>query len=59
MMIYDTHLIAEPATIIRLKEIEDEINSLDLPNNSSIVDIGGNQFQTFCKNNNFISPFCA
>jgi len=52
-MIYDTHLIAEPATIIRLKYIEDEIKSLDLPNNSSILDIGGNQFQTFCKNNNY------
>jgi len=44
----ESELIKEPASIIRLKYIEEVLENLNLPESSRILDFGGNQFSNYC-----------
>lgn len=49
----ESDLLEESANRFRLRYIKDVILSMNLPKNSKILDIGGNNFVEFCHNNNF------
>jgi len=54
MNVKETELLGEPANILRLKYITDSLDTLNLLEGSRILDFGGNQFKTYCKDNKFI-----
>ena len=54
MNVKETELLEEPANVLRLKYITDSLDSLNLLEGSRILDFGGNQFKTYCKDNKFI-----
>ncbi len=49
----NTDLLGRSAVVLRLKCVAQNIISLNLPKESKILDIGGNDFKAFCGQNNF------
>jgi SAM-dependent methyltransferase len=49
----DSELIVRKENIVRLKYIKEQILSFKLKKNSKILDIGGNNFKRFCKENKY------